>query len=116
MIKPFAFGLPIATSTMTNSPFKMVGNVGELQTTEAGQDSADHSVRAAGRARYSNGAHGVTRPTFPFSTYRDFFVAVLSAALVGLSPSGRAEELVNGRKSLIIENQAARIVVDIGCW
>jgi uncharacterized protein DUF4432 len=31
-----------------------------------------------------------------------------------LGPSGHTEELVNGRKSLVLENQASRVVVDIG--
>jgi hypothetical protein len=38
---------------------------------------------------------------------------LLVFSLVALGPSGIAAELVNGRKSLVIESQAARLVVDV---
>src|SRR5258706_14667749 len=54
---------------------------------------------------------------FIFSINRMVVMSVafgFAATLRNLGPAAHAEELVHGRKSLVLENQAARLVVDIG--
>ena len=50
-------------STMTNKFCDMSIVVGKRRIAEAGPGRARHSARAASQTGYSNGAHGVTRPT-----------------------------------------------------
>src|SRR5438270_8015170 len=38
----------------------------------------------------------------------------IAIVLAILSPPGHAQELIHGRKSLVLENQVARLVVDLG--
>jgi len=100
-------------STVTNNSAKMAGTL-----VNAPQPTLNKAGRVIPCVRWPTGVlERRARSDAPYPPVYDLSKLLCrstSRCNGRIKPMGRSEELVNGRKSLVLENQAARLVVDIG--